>query len=81
MGQDFELCVGVNGAIEHWWRHNVSNCQWFKSATFGSAICRVVALLQGTYGTNLELIAERTDGTFEHYFRDGRGWQAAGIVT
>jgi hypothetical protein len=78
---NFELCVGVAGAIEHWWRHNASNSQWYRSATFGSGIRRVVSLLQGTYGANLELIAEREDGTYQHFFRDGAGWHPTVVIT
>ena len=78
---NFELCVTVNGAIEHWWRHNASGSAWFRSAVFGSDIRRVVALLQGTYGANLEVIAERRDGSYQHFFRDGAGWHAGVVIT
>lgn len=78
---NFELCVPVaGGQIEHWWRYNTSPGPWNKSAVFGADVRRVVGLLQGTYGTNLELIAERTDGHYQHYWRDGGGWQTGPIV-
>ena len=77
---NFELCVAVGGSIEHWWRHNASLGPWNRSATFGTDVRRVVGLLQSSFGTNLELIAERTDGHFQHYWRDGAGWHAGAIV-
>ena len=78
---NFELCVAVaGGQIEHWWRHNASASAWTRSAVFGSAVNRVVALLQGSYATNLELIAELTNGTYQHYWRDGGGWHAGVVI-
>lgn len=79
---NFELCVPVAGGhIEHWWRYNVSPGPWNRSAVFGSDVRRVLGLLQSTYATNLELIAERTDGRCQHYWRDGAGWHAGPIIT
>jgi hypothetical protein len=78
---NFELCVTVGNRIEHWWRHNASLAAWTRSAPFGADARRVVGLLQSTFATNLELIVERTDGRFQHYWRDGAGWQAGVIVT
>jgi len=77
---NFELCVGVGGAIEHWWRHNQSEGPWNRSAVFGSDVRRVVGLIQSSFATNLELIAERTDGRYQHYWRDGSGWHAGVVV-
>ncbi len=78
---NFELCVGVaGGRIEHWWRHNAGGGAWVRSAVFGTGVARVLALLQGTYGTNLELIAERTDGGYQHYWRDATGWHPGVVV-
>jgi hypothetical protein len=77
---NFELCVAVGGRIEHWWRHNASLSAWNQSAVFGEGVRRVVGLLQSSFGTNLELIAERTDGRFFHYWRDGAGWHAGSVI-
>jgi hypothetical protein len=78
---NFELCVGVGGGrIEHWWRPNASGGAWVRSAVFGTGVARVVALLQSTFGTNLEVIAERTDGSYQHYWRDGGGWRAGVVI-
>jgi Papain family cysteine protease len=80
---NFELCVAVNGQIEHWWRPNAApGGAWSQSAVFGTAVGRVVSLIQSTYGTDLEVIAERTDGRYQHYWRDGNlAWQAGPIIT
>ena len=80
---NFELCVAVNGQIEHWWRYNTTpGGAWSQSAAFGSEINRVVSLIQSTYGTDLEVIAERTDGHYQHYWRDENlAWQAGPIIT
>jgi hypothetical protein len=63
---NFELCVTVGETIEHWWRHNASGAAWTRSAVFGDAARRVVGLIQSSFGTNLELIVERTDNRFQH---------------
>ncbi|WP_327654346.1 C1 family peptidase [Streptomyces sp. NBC_00483] len=79
---NFELCVPIaGGQIEHWWRYNSSPGPWNRSAVFGTGIRRVIGLLQSTYGTNLELIAERTDGQYQHYWRGTSGWSAGPLVT
>lgn len=80
---NFELCVAVNGQIEHWWRYNTTpGGAWSQPAAFGSEINRVVSLIQSTYGTDLEVIAERTDGHYQHYWRDENlAWQAGPIIT
>ncbi|MBG0567059.1 hypothetical protein [Actinoplanes aureus] len=77
---NFELCVAVGEQIQHWWRHNSSGGPWTLGAEFGNAASRVVGLLQGTYGTNLEIIVQRTDGRYQHYWRDGAGWHAGVIM-
>jgi hypothetical protein len=78
---NFELCVALGNQIEHWWRHNASAGPWNRSAVFGVDIRRVVGLIQSTYATNLEGIAERTDGRFQHFWRDGSGWHMGVIIT
>jgi Papain family cysteine protease len=77
---NFELCVESGGQIEHWWRYNTVQGPWNRSAVFGADVRRVVGLLQSTYGTNLELIAERHDGRYQHYWRDGSGWNAGTVI-
>lgn len=78
---NFELCVAVGNQIEHWWRHNASQGPWNRSAVFGADVRRVIGLIQSTYATNLEVIAERTDGRYQHYWRDASGWHTGVIIT
>lgn len=78
---NFELCVVANGKIEHWWRDNHGLGTWARSGVFGSDALRVVGLLQGSFGFNLEMIVERLDGRYQHYVRNGSGWHAGAIIT
>ena len=77
---NFELCVAVGQRVQHWWRHNRSLGAWIMGAEFGDAVARVVGLLQGTNGTNLEMIVQRTDQRYQHYWRDGAGWHPGSLV-
>jgi hypothetical protein len=70
---NFELCVAVGGAVQHWWR-NQADGLWRQSATFGHNVAAVVSLVEGSYGFNLEVIVLRTDNKLQHYWRDGGGW-------
>ena len=76
---NFELCVTVGSRVQHWWRHNRSLWagRWRRVRRRRR---RVVGLLQGTYGTNLEIIVQLTDGRFQHFWRDGAGWHAGPVV-
>jgi hypothetical protein len=77
---NFELCVAAGGQIEHWRRYNAVPGGWNKSAVFGTDVRRVVALLQSSFGANLEVIAERTDDRSQHYWRDGSGWHPGPVI-
>lgn len=78
---NFELCVATPaGTIEHWWRTNASPFPWARSATFGSGIARVIALVESSYGFNLEVVALRTDGNLQHFWRDGTGWRDGVVI-
>jgi hypothetical protein len=80
---NFELCVAMpDGTIQHWWRNNQAGggFPWTKDATFGQNVARVVALIQGSFGFNLELIALRHDGMLQHYWRDNGGWHAGVVI-
>ncbi|MCA1570030.1 MAG: hypothetical protein LC798_06845 [Chloroflexi bacterium] len=77
---NFEVCVVTGQRIQHWWRHNRSLGAWTLGAEFGDGAIRVVGLLQGTFGTNLEIIVQRTDVRYQHYWRDGAGWHAGAVV-
>ena len=78
---NFELCVvGPGKKVEHWWRANSSDSLWRKSATFGHDVKSVVALVEGSYGFNLEAIVLRTDKMLQHYWRDSKGWHEGAII-
>ena len=77
---NFELCVAANGQIEHWWRNNHGPGPWQRSAVFGNGVRRVLSLLQGSFGFNLEVIVERTDGRYQHYWRDSAGWHTGVVI-
>ena len=78
---NFELCVAVGGTIEHWWRYNASLGPWTRAAVFGGGVRRVIGLIQSTFTTNLELIVENQNGSYQHYFRDGSGWHAGAVIS
>ncbi|MTW12198.1 peptidase C1A [Pseudoduganella eburnea] len=77
---NFELCVAVNGRVQHWWRNNQGGGIWSKSAEFGSNVRSVIALLEGSFGFDLEVVVERADAQLQHYWRDGGGWHAGPII-
>jgi hypothetical protein len=77
---NFELCVAAGGQVEHWWRDNQGDMQWRQSDQFGHDVQSVAALLEGSFGFNLELIVLRTDSQLQHYWRDGAGWHEGVII-
>jgi hypothetical protein len=77
---NFELCVAVGGQIQHWWRNNQGDMQWRQSATFGTGISAVAALVEGSYDFDLEVVALRNDGQLQHFWRDGAGWHAGPVI-
>ncbi len=77
---NFELCVAVGGKVQHWWRNNHGNGAWSNSATFGHDVRSVVALLEGSYGFNLEIVVELTSGNIQHYWRDNGGWHEGVVI-
>jgi C1A family cysteine protease len=79
---NFELCVALpNGTVEHWWRNNqVASLPWQKSATFAQNVAKVIALLQGSFGFNLEMIVQQNDGNLQHYWRDDGGWHPGVVI-
>jgi hypothetical protein len=50
------------------------------SATFGSGVDCVVALLEGSFGFNLEVVVLRQDGMLQHYWRAGGTWYAGVVI-
>ena len=79
---NFELCVATpERTVQHWWRDNQDPAlPWHLSATFGSDITFVLALVEGSFGFDLEVIVERTDKQLQHYYRSGSQWYSGAII-
>jgi hypothetical protein len=77
---NWELCVAAHGKVEHWWRNNQGDRAWRRSAVFGSNVKAVAALVEGSFGFNLEVIVLRTDNRLQHYWRQGATWNAGVII-
>ncbi|MGD0777693.1 MAG: C1 family peptidase [Candidatus Solibacter sp.] len=85
---NYELCVAVGGSIQHWWASGnpepTTTATWNLSATFatnvaGQKVQEVLGLIESSYGFDLELIALLTDGSLQHFWRDGAGWHAGPV--
>jgi hypothetical protein len=85
---NYELCVAVNGSIEHWWTSGnpepTTTASWSKSATFatnvtGIKVEQVLGLIESSFGFDLELIALLSDGSLQHFWRDGGGWHCGPV--
>jgi C1A family cysteine protease len=68
---NYELCVAVNGAIQHWYKVSPENpaSKWAMSTTFGQNVQQVLGLIQSSFGFDLELIALLNDGALQHFWR------------
>jgi hypothetical protein len=40
----------------------------------------VIALVEGSFGFNLELVVENNDGHYQHYWRDAGGWHPGVVI-
>ena len=80
---NYELCVAVNGAIQHWWKGSPENpsSAWAMSTSFGSNVQQVLGLIQSSFGFDLEVIALLSDGTLQHFWRfsSNQSWHAGPI--
>ena len=78
---NFELCVAVGNAVQHWWRDNSNAAPtWQLSATFAHDVEAVLGLVQGSVGFDLELILLRTDHMLQHYWRQGANWLEGPVI-
>jgi hypothetical protein len=80
---NFELCVASGGNLQHWYRDNVGDGQWHGPTTFGDGHeTSVIALIESSFGFNLEVIAGRDDGKVQHYWRDSSSleWHAGEFI-
>jgi hypothetical protein len=80
---NYELCVAVNGSIQHWWAPGNpqpgQTAKWAQSATFGTdqkgqTVTNVLGLIESSYGFDLEVVAQLSNGGVQHFWRDGAGW-------
>jgi len=76
---NYELCVAVNGQIQHWWCGINNTPQWANSATFGSNVHSVLGLVEGSFGFDLEVIALLNDGKIQHFWRSNQ-WYAGPVI-
>jgi hypothetical protein len=85
---NYELCVAVNGMIEHWWTPGNPepglHATWIRSASFSTnqrerKVKQVLGLVEGSFGFNLEVVAELDNGGLQHFYRDGSGWQSGPV--
>ena len=81
---NYELCVAVNGLIQHWWTAGNAPATWSNSASFGTnivgkSIQQVLGLIESSFGFDLELVALLNDGSLQHFWRDGNGWHAGPV--
>jgi len=82
---NYELCVAVDGAIEHWWRDNQGTQTWQRSSTFGTNIAganvaEVLGLIESSYGFDLEVVALLNNGDLQHFWRSGGTWFAGPVL-
>jgi hypothetical protein len=89
---NYELCVAVNGQIEHWWTtanpEPGKSATWARSDTFGNTgggndykAKQVLGPIQSSFGFDLELVAELVGGHLQHFWRDWAGWHAGPIFS
>jgi len=80
---NYELCVAVNGAIQHWYKGSPENpaSTWAMSTSFGQNVQQVLGLIQSSFGFDLEVIALLNDGSLQHFWRyaSDLSWHAGPI--
>jgi hypothetical protein len=80
----FELCVACAGQAQHWYRDNQNAGNWSMTAAFGSdqsPVQEVIALLEGSYGFDLEVIALLQSGQLQHFYRDSAlVWHQGSVI-
>ena len=74
---NYELCVAVNGKIQHWCKNGNPEPTaadpgdvWVLSATFGANVRQVLGMIHSSFGSDLELIVQLTSGKLQHFSRD-----------
>jgi hypothetical protein len=80
---NFELVAPLAaGGMGHFWRDSSGpfQFQWFGPIPFGSGSVRSVALIQSSYGNNLEVVA-RVNCSLDHYWRGSEPFTWSGPTT
>jgi hypothetical protein len=54
--------------------------RWHQTAVFGHDVKHVWGLVQGSFGFNLDVIVETTNGALQHYSRNGDGWHEGVVI-
>lgn len=54
--------------------------RWHRTAVFGHDVKHVWGLVQGSFGFNLDVIVETTNGALQHYSRNGDGWHEGVVI-
>lgn len=73
---NFEVVVpNASGGLSHYFRNNdpIVTAPWTGPIAFGSGNVRGVAMIQGNFGGNFEVVAVEDD-RLVFYWRDGSGW-------
>jgi hypothetical protein len=82
---NYELCVAVNGEIQHWVAKGnpepttLATCtlrEKFRTSVPDQDVHRVLGLIESSYGFHFELVAELSRGQLQHFSRNGSGWSA-----
>lgn len=72
---NFELCVAINGQVEHWTRDSqISPSEWVITSRFGHDVSAVTGLIQSSFGLTLQVMVLRNDNQLQSYWLDGSGW-------
>jgi hypothetical protein len=82
---NYELCVAVNGEIQHWVAKGnpepTTSATWtlrekFRTSVPDQDVHRVLGLIESSYGFHFELVAELSSGQLQHFSRNASGWSA-----
>jgi hypothetical protein len=86
----FQLCVAVNGQVQHWQRVNSdiasnppqdgSQGRWQHVYTFSSNVKHVWSLIHGSFNQALEMVVEDNQGRMIHWHYTNNGWQPTAII-
>jgi hypothetical protein len=86
----FQLCVAVNGQVQHWQRVNSDigtrppqagvQGRWQHAYTFGTNIKHVWSLVHGSFNQALEMVVEDFRGNMIHWHYTNAGWRPTAVI-